>query len=118
LNKDTALNLNIVTAELLSVHDHMKREHNIKEIEKKHKAKQLALFAKFSSSSGTSGGFSRKRRSKKVTSKSKPRPADMSCHTCGKKGHCTSKCPKKRENKAEQVKSGRSTHVVIKLSGN
>ena len=38
LDKDTILNLNIVTAELLSVHNHIEREHNIEETEKKQKA--------------------------------------------------------------------------------
>ena len=46
LDKDTVLNLDIVIAELLSVYDRMKREHNIEETEKKHKTEQLALFAK------------------------------------------------------------------------
>jgi len=118
LDKSTALNLDIVTAELLSVHDHMERKYNIKEIEKKHKAEQLALFAKFSSSGRTSGSFSRKRRSKKVKSKSKLRPADMSCHICSEKEHWTSECPKKRENKAEQVKSSGSTYVTLESSRN
>ena len=93
----------------------MKREHNIEETEKKHKAEQLVLFAKSSSSSGISSSFSRKKISK---SKSKPRPADTSCHTCGEKRHWTLEYSKKRENKAEQAKSGRSTHVAIKLFKN
>jgi len=38
LDKGTALNLDIVTTELLSVHDHMEREHNIEETEEKQKA--------------------------------------------------------------------------------
>ena len=96
----------------------MKRECNIEETEKKHKAKQLVLFAKSPSSGGTSGGFFRKKRSKKIKSKSKPRLANTSCHTCGEKGHWTLECSKKRENKAEQAKSGGSTHVAIKLSKN
>ena len=87
LDKDIALNLNIVTAELLSVYDCIEREHNIEETEKKQKAEQLALFAKPSSSSETSGGFSRKKKLKKIKSKFKLRPTDMSCHTCGEKGH-------------------------------
>ena len=46
LDKSTALNLNIVTAKLLSVYNCIKREHNIEETEKKQKAKQLVLFVK------------------------------------------------------------------------
>ena len=61
LNKGTVLNLDITTAKLLSVHDHMEREHNIKETKKKQKAEQLALFAKSLSRGGTSSDFSRKK---------------------------------------------------------
>jgi len=101
LDKDTTLNLDIVTAELLSVYDHMERKHNIEETEKKQKAKQLALFAKSLFSGGMSGGFSGKNKSKKVKSKSKPRLADTSYHTCSEKGHWTPECPMKKDNKAE-----------------
>ena len=87
LDKGTALNLDIVTTELLSVHDYMEREHNIEETKKKQKAEQLALFAKSFSSGEMSGGFSGKKKSKKVKYKSKLRPADMSCHIYGEKGH-------------------------------
>ena len=38
LDKDTILNLNIITAKLLSVHNYIKREYNIKETKKKQKA--------------------------------------------------------------------------------
>ena len=38
LNKGTILNLDIVTAELLSIYDCMERKCNIEEIEKKQKA--------------------------------------------------------------------------------
>ena len=101
LNKGTALNLDIVTAKLLSVHHCIERVCNIEETEKKQKAEQLALFAKFPSSSGISGGFSGKKKSKKIKSKSKLRPADTSYHICGKKRHWITECSKKRENKAE-----------------
>jgi len=62
LNKGTGLNLNIVTAKLLSVHHYIERECNIEETEKKQKAEKLALFAKSSSSSEISGGFSEKKK--------------------------------------------------------
>ena len=77
----------IVTTELLSVHDHIKREHNIEETKKKQKAEQLTLFAKFLSSSGTSRGFSGKKKLKKNKFKSKSKPANMNCHICGKKSY-------------------------------
>jgi len=77
------------------------REHNIKETEKKQKAKQLALFARSPFSNGISGSFSRKKESKKTKSKSKLKPTDMSYHICGEKGHWTPECSKKRENKTE-----------------
>jgi len=87
LNKDTVLNLDIVTAELLSVHNHMERKHNIEEIEKKQKAEQLALFTKSFSSSRTSSSFFGKKKSKKVQSKSKPKSANTSCQICSEKGY-------------------------------
>ena len=87
LDKGTVLNLDIVTAELLSVHDHIERKYNIKEIEKKQKAEQLALFIKSPSSSRTSGSFFEKKKSKKVQSKSKPRSANTSCQICSEKGY-------------------------------
>jgi len=110
--------LAIVTTELLSVHDHIKREYNIEETKKKQKAKQLTLFAKSLSSSGTSRGFSGKKKIKKNKSKSKLKPADMSCHICGKKSYWASKYSKKRKSKAKQTKSDSFTHVVIELSRN
>ena len=63
------------------------RECNIKETEKKQKAKQLALFVRSSFSNGTSGSFFRKKKSKKAKSKSKLKPTDMSYHICGEKEH-------------------------------
>jgi len=101
LDKDTILNLNIVITELSSVHDHIKKECNIKETEEKQKTEQLALFAKSFSGSGTDGGFSRKKKLKKNKSKPKLRPADISYHTCDKKRHWAPKCPKKRESKVK-----------------
>ena len=117
-NKGTVLNLDIVITELLSVYDCIESMCNIEETEKKQKAKQLALLTKFPSSSGVSGSFSGKKKSKKVRSKSKLRHADMSCHTCGEEGYWIPEYPKKKENKAEQAKFGKSTHVVIELSRN
>ena len=35
LDKGTTLNLDIITAKLLSIHDYIEREHNIEETEKK-----------------------------------------------------------------------------------
>jgi len=87
LDKGTILNLNITTTDLLSVHDHIERKCNIKETEKKEKAKQLVLFAKSPSNGGTSGGFFERKKLKKDKSKSKLRSTDMSCHTCSEKKH-------------------------------
>jgi len=87
LNKGTILNLDITTTDLLSVHNHIERKCNIKETEKKQKAKQLVLFAKSLSSDRTSGGFFKRKKLKKDKSKSKLRPTDMSYHTCSEKKH-------------------------------
>ena len=48
LDKGTALNLDIVTAELLSVHDRMERERILDEMKKRQKSDQMALVAKSS----------------------------------------------------------------------
>jgi len=48
LDKGTALNLDIVTAELLSVHDRMERERILDEMKKRQKSDQMALVAESS----------------------------------------------------------------------
>jgi len=45
LDKGKALTLNIVSTELISVHDHNEHDRNVEETKKKTKAKQLALTA-------------------------------------------------------------------------
>jgi len=65
----------------------MERVCNIKETKKKQKAEQLTLFAKSLSSDKTSSDFSGKKKSKKVKSKSKLRPTDISYYICGEKRH-------------------------------
>jgi len=79
--------LAIITTELLSVHDYIKREYNIEETKKKQKAEQLTLFTKSLSSSRTSRGFSGKKKLKMNKFKSKSKPANISCHICGKKSY-------------------------------
>ena len=87
LDKGTILNLDIITTDLLSVHDHIERKCNIEETKRKQKAEQLVLFAKSPSNSGTSGSFFERKKLKKDKSKSKLGPTDMSYYTYSKKKH-------------------------------
>ena len=63
----------------MSVHDHIKRECDIEETEKKQKAEQLALFMKSFSGGRTGSGSSGKKKGK---SKPKSRPADVGRTEC------------------------------------
>ena len=84
-DKSTTLNLDIVTAKLLSVYNCIKREYNIKETEKKQKAKQVGPICEVFLCRTGGGSFKNKKKSKK--SKSKLRSIDENYHICGKKGH-------------------------------
>jgi len=45
------------------------------------------------------------------------RPTGTTYHTCSEKGHWSSKCPKKGEDK-KHTKPGGSAHMTIESSGN
>ena len=96
LDKGSGLTLNAVTANLLSVSDHIERERQLDESEKKQKADQLALLAK---SSSNTDNPRKSKNMKKGKFKPKWRSTGSTCHTCGEKGHWSSKCPKKGEDK-------------------
>ena len=114
LDKGSGLTLNAVTANLLSVSDHIERERQLDESEKKQKADQLALLAK---STSNTDNPRKSKNMKKGKFKPKWRSTGSTCHTCGEKGHWSPKCPKKRKDK-ERTKSGGSAHIAIKSSGN
>ena len=109
LDKGSGLTLNAVTAEFLSVSDHLERERQMDDFGKKPKTNPLALFAKLSL-----GGENPGKRKGIKGGKFKPRPrwAESTCHTCSKKEHWSPDCPKRGEGK-ECNKPGGSAHVAV-----
>ena len=76
LDKGKALTLDMVSTELISVHDHNEHDRVVEETEKKAKAEQLALFAK---TTGSSGNSAKKNKKGKLVDKSKkPKEAQSS----------------------------------------
>jgi len=117
LDKGTALTLDIVTAELLSVHDRTERERILDEMEKRQKSNQMALIAKSSLNSSAGGSTpGMKKKFKKGKFKPWERPTDTTCHNCGEKGHWSSDCPKKEESRDGHSKPGGSAHIAIQSS--
>jgi len=84
LDKGSGLTLNAVTAELLSVSDHLERECQIDDFGKKPKTDLLALFAKL-----FLGGENPGKRKGIKGGKFKPRPrwAESTYYTCSEKEH-------------------------------
>jgi len=118
LDKGTTLSLNIVTAELLSVHDRMERERILDETEKRQKSDQMALVAKSSLGTSTKSNTpGTKKKFKKGHFKPWRQPTNTTCYFCGEKGHWSSDCPKKGESKDHHSKPGGSAHIAIQPSG-
>jgi len=118
LDKGMALTLDIVTAELLSVHNRTEREHILDEMEKRQKSDQMALIAKSSLNSSARGSTpGTKKKFKKGKFKPWKQPTDTTCHNCGEKGHWSSDCPKKGESRDDHSKPGGSAHIAIQSSG-
>jgi len=118
LDKGTALTLDIVIAELLSVHDRTERERILDETEKRQKSDQMALIAKLSLNSSAGGSTpGTKKKFKKGKFKPWKRPTDTTCHNCGEKGHWSLDCPKKGESRDGHSKPGGSAHIAIQSSG-
>jgi len=84
LDKGKGLTLDILSAELISVHDYSKRDCLVNEKENMLKSEQIALFTKSSSSSTHS-----EKRPWRGKSNDKPsiRLSGTKCHICGKEGH-------------------------------
>ena len=89
LNRRKGLILDILTAELISVHDCSEHDCLADEKEKMLKSEQMALFTKSTSSSTHPG-----KKSWRDKSNNKPptRPPSTKCHICGKEGHWTPEC--------------------------
>jgi len=118
LDKEMALTLDIVIAELLSVHNRTEREHILDETEKRQKYDQMALIAKSSLNSSARGSTpGMKKKFKKGKLKPWKRPTNTTCHNCSEKGHWFSDCPKKGESRDGHSKPGGSAHIAIQSSG-
>ena len=92
LDKGKGLTLDVLTAELISVHDYSEHDHLADEKDKKAKSNQIALFTKPSSSSNDSR--KREKKAKHLDKGKKPRtqPAGTKCHVCGQEGHWAPEC--------------------------
>jgi len=92
LDKRKGLTLNILSAELISVHDYSEHDHLANKKENILKSEQMALFTKSLSSSICS-----KKRPWRGKSNDKPSicPSSTKCHICGKEGHWAPKCHSK-----------------------
>ena len=98
LDKRKGLTLDILTAELISVHDYSEYDHFTTENEKKAKSEQLALLAKSTSSSSYSG---KRKKSNDKTRKSKTYSAGTKCHFCGKQEYWAPECYSRLNNKGD-----------------
>jgi len=92
LDKGKGLTLDILSAELISVHDYSKHDCLANEKENMLKSEQTALFTKSSSSSTHS-----EKRPWRGKSNDKPsiHPFGTKCHICGKEGHWAPECRSK-----------------------
>jgi len=102
LDKGKALTLDMVSAELISVHDCNEHDQVVEETEKKAKAEQLALFAKTTGSSGNSAKKNKKGKSVDKSKKPKVQPPRTQCNTCGQERHWSPEYP----NKSTKGKDG------------
>ena len=87
LGKGKALTLDMVSAELIFVHDRNERDQVVEETEKKAKAKQLALFAKATGLSGNSAKKNSKGKSVDKSKKPKVGPPGTQCNMCRQERH-------------------------------
>lgn len=92
LDKGKGLTLDILTAELISVHDYSKRDRLADKNDKKLKSEQMALFTKSASSSTY---FGKKPWRGKLNDKPLTCPTGTKCHICGKEGHWAPECHSK-----------------------
>ena len=117
-DKGTTLSFNIVTAELLSVHDCIERECILDETEKRQKSDQIALVVKLSLGTSTKSNTpGMKKKFKKGHFKPWRQLTNIMYYFCGEKDHWSSDCPKKRENKDHYSKLGGFVYIAIQPSG-
>ena len=110
LDKGKGLTLDILSAELISVHDYSERDHLANEKENMLKSEQTVLFTKSSSSSTHS-----EKRPWRGKSNDKPpiRPSGTKCHICGKEGHWASECRSKSIRRNNSYHPESSANLVV-----
>jgi len=95
LDKGKGLTLDILTAELISVHDYSEHDCLADEKDKKAKSDQIALFTKPLSSLNDSRKREKKAKHLDKGKKPQTQPAGTKCHVCGQEGHWAPKCTSK-----------------------
>jgi len=113
LNKGKGLTLDILSAELISVHNYSEHDHLANEKENMLKSEQMALFTKLSSSSTRS-----EKRPWRGKSNDKPpiRPSSTKCHICGKEGHWAPKCHSKPFRRNDSYHPEGSANLAVERS--
>ena len=110
LDKGKGLTLDILTAELISVHDYSKRDRLADKNDKKLKSEQMALFTKSASSSTY---FGKKPWRGKLNDKPLTCPTGTKCHICGKEGHWAPECHSKSVWKDTSYHAEGSANLAI-----
>jgi len=118
LDKEKALTLDLLSTELISVHDHAKRDHQANKNEKKSKSDQMLLLAKSALPLSYSGR--RERREGRPGDRSRwPRghPIGTKYYICNQEGHWVSECPTDKSNskdsKGETHQFGSSANIAV-----
>jgi len=113
LDKGKGLTLDILSAELISVHDYSKRDCLADEKENMLKSEQTALFTKSSPSSTRS-----EKRPWRGKSNDKPpiRPSSIKCHICGKEGHWAPECHSKPFRRNDSYRPEDSANLAVERS--
>jgi len=113
LDKEKGLTLNILSAELISVHDYSKCDCLTNEKENMLKSEQMVLFTKSSLSFTHS-----EKRPWRGQSNDKPpiRPSGTKCHICGKEGHWAPECHSKPFRRNNSYRSEGSANLAVEHS--
>jgi len=113
LNKGKGLTLDILSAELISVHNYSEHDRLANEKDNMLKSEQMALFTKSSSSSTCS-----EKRPWRGKSNDKPpiRPSSTKCHICDKEGHWAPECHSKPFRRNDSYCPEGSANLAVERS--
>jgi len=118
LDKGKALTLDLLSAELISVHDYAEHDHQANENEKKSKSDQMLLLAKSAPSLSYSGRRGRRGgRPGNRSRRSRGHPTGTKCYIYNREDHWAPECPTNKSsskgNKGETHQSGSSANLAI-----